>query len=169
MTGKVWLYRPGSDQGPAGKHKTAWRGHQRIIPIGPRGQAITRPYLKTDLHAYLFSPRESMDTFRAEQRRNRKTKVQPSQVNRRKEKPKERPGERYRVSSFALAMARGCKRAGIPHWHPHQLRHTKATEIRREAGLDVARAVLGHRSPKTTEVYAELDTFKAAAIMERLG
>src|SRR5437762_8652985 len=106
MTGKVWLYRPGSDQGPAGKHKTAWRGHQRVIPIGPRGQAILRPYLKTDLSAYLFSPRESMAAFRAEQRRNRKTKVQPSQIDRRKRKPKKCLGERYRVSSYALAIAR---------------------------------------------------------------
>jgi integrase len=54
-------------------------------------------------------------------------------------------------------------------WHPHQLRHTKATEIRREAGIDAARAVLGHRSPAITEVYAELDMDKAAAIMERIG
>jgi integrase len=54
-------------------------------------------------------------------------------------------------------------------WHPHQLRHTKATEIRREAGIDAARAVLGHRSPAITETYAELDMGKAAAIMERIG
>ena len=62
-----------------------------------------------------------------------------------------------------------CKAAALPHWHPHQLRHTKATEIRRAAGLDAARAVLGHRTPTITEVYAEIDTGKAAEIMERLG
>ena len=54
-------------------------------------------------------------------------------------------------------------------WYPHQLHHAKATEIRREAGLDAARAVLGHRTPAITEVYAEIDTAKAAAIMEKLG
>jgi integrase len=54
-------------------------------------------------------------------------------------------------------------------WHPHQLRHTKATEIRKEAGLDAARAVLGHRSPQITEVYAELDTEKAMKVMAKLG
>jgi integrase len=54
-------------------------------------------------------------------------------------------------------------------WHPHRLRHTKATEIRREAGLDAARAVLGHRSPAITEVYAEIDVGKAAEVMEKLG
>lgn len=57
----------------------------------------------------------------------------------------------------------------IPAWHPHQLRHNKATEIRREARLDAARAVLGHRSPAVTEVYAEVDTAKASEIMGRLG
>jgi hypothetical protein len=57
----------------------------------------------------------------------------------------------------------------LPPWHPHQLRHTKATEIRRAVGLDAARAVLGHRSPAVTEVYAELDQTKAAEVMERLG
>jgi integrase len=57
----------------------------------------------------------------------------------------------------------------VPHWHPHQLRHTKATEVRKEAGLDAARAVLGHRSPVITEHYAELDVSKAADVMERLG
>jgi hypothetical protein len=54
-------------------------------------------------------------------------------------------------------------------WHPNQLRHAKATEIRREAGLDAARAVLGHRSPVITETYAEQDMATAAAVMERLG
>src|SRR5262249_9588904 len=29
------------------------------------------------------------------------------------------------------------------HWHPNRLRHTRATEIRRIAGLDVAKTVLG--------------------------
>jgi integrase len=185
MSGKVWLYRPGSDQGPHGNHKTAHRGQKRIIPIGPRGQEIVRQYLKTDLHAYLFSPREAVEELRAEQRARRKTKVQPSQVCRKKRNPKRKAHDRYAVRSYAVAIGRACIRADeqahtqhpeipadqviIPHWHPHQLRHTKATEIRREAGLDAARAVLGHRSPTITEVYAEIDVNKAAEIMARLG
>jgi integrase len=58
---------------------------------------------------------------------------------------------------------------GIVPWHVNQLRHTKATEIRRTSGLDAARAVLGHRSPEVTEVYAEVDQAKAAEIMGRIG
>jgi integrase len=54
-------------------------------------------------------------------------------------------------------------------WHPHQLRHTRALELKREVGLDVARAVLGHRTPIITEHYATLDVAKAAEVMARLG
>jgi integrase len=169
MTGKVWLYRPGSDQGPEGDHKTAHRGHSRVVPLGPRCQEIIREHLKTDVSAYLFNPSESMAEFRAERRRQRKTKVQPSQVCRKKRKPKRKPGNRYTTGSYGRAIRRACEKAGVPHWYPHQLRHAKATEIRREAGLDAARAVLGHRTPSVTEVYAEIDQEKAAAVMEKLG
>ena len=54
-------------------------------------------------------------------------------------------------------------------WNPNQLRHAAATEIRKIAGLDAARVVLGHRSPSITETYAEIDTGKAAEIMGRIG
>jgi hypothetical protein len=36
-------------------------------------------------------------------------------------------------------------------------------------GLGGRRAVLGHRSPQTPEVYAELDAGRAAEVMEKLG
>jgi integrase len=49
------------------------------------------------------------------------------------------------------------------------LRHLRALELKREAGLDVARAVLGHRSPSITEHYATLDIAKAAACIAMLG
>jgi integrase len=186
MTGKVWLYRPK-------EHKTAWRGHDRVIALGPRAQEIVRQHLKPNVEAYLFSPRDAMEAHWAERRRRRTTKVQPSQVCRRKVRPKRQPGERYTVDSYRAAVQRGieaanraalcdackvpgveelcdaCRARQLPQWHPHQLRHTKATEIRREAGLDAARAVLGHRSPAITEVYAELDVGRAAEVMERLG
>ena len=73
------------------------------------------------------------------------------------------------MSSYDRAILLACVKANVPHWHPNQLRHTKATEIRREAGLDAACVVLGHRSPQITEVYAELDVNKAAEVMGALG
>jgi hypothetical protein len=51
----------------------------------------------------------------------------------------------------------------------HQLRHLRALELKREFGLDVARAVLGHRSPVVSELYAGLDLGAAAAAMQKIG
>lgn len=166
MTGKIWLYRPGSDQAH-GTHKTAWRDHDKVIAIGPKAQEVVRPYLKPDLRAYLFCPAESMEAFHAARRQGRK--ITPRSKPPRQVSSKRRPGDHYTVASYRYAIVRACRKVGVPAWHPHQLRHTKATEIRREAGLDGARAVLGHRSPQITEVYAELDLSRAAEIMERLG
>lgn len=39
---------------------------------------------------------------------------------------------------------------------------------RREFGLDVARAVLGHASPVVTEVYTEMDQAKASEAMGKI-
>jgi hypothetical protein len=67
--------------------------------------------LKPNLYSYLFSPHETMDALRLKQRQERKSKVQPSQMNRRKAKPKRKPGDCYPVGSYAVAIARACKKA----------------------------------------------------------
>jgi integrase len=54
-------------------------------------------------------------------------------------------------------------------WHPHQIRHTTATLIRKEFGIEATRTVLGHASAGITEVYAELDQGKAREVMARIG
>ena len=84
-------------------------------------------------------------------------------------RPKGAPGERYTADSYRRAITEGCKNAGIDPWHPHQLQHDAATRLRREFGLDVAGAVLGHKSPAVTEVYAELDRARAVDAMEEIG
>jgi integrase len=185
-SGAVWLYRPSA-------HKTAHHGHGRTVAIGPKAQEVIRAFLTLDTQAYLFSPRLALEEVRRSRRLRRKTPVQPSQQYRRKRKPRRQPGERYTTGSYGKSIRKAieranteraceackelkpadrcaaCKANAIPVWHPHQLRHTAATKIRREAGLDVARVVLGHRSPQITELYAELDTTRAAAVMEKLG
>jgi integrase len=160
--GKTWVFRPDS-------HKTEHHGFARVVFLGPRAQAVLAPFLDREPGAYCFSPREALADLRARQRAARKTKVQPSQEDRRKRAPRKQPGVRYSVDTYGNAVERACLKAGVPPWQPNQLRHAKATEIRREVGLDAARAVLGHRSPQITEVYAELDLGKAAEVMERLG
>jgi integrase len=168
-TGQVWQYRPGSDAGPEGRHKTAHHGHTRIILLGPRAIEIVRRRLVPNVTDYLFSPARALAEWNAARRVARKTRVQPSQQFRRRKRPKTKAGERYTTGTYRQAIERACKRAGIATWSPNQLRHAKATEIRRVAGLDTVAAVLGHRSVKTSEIYALQDLAKAEKIMSAIG
>ena len=59
--GPIWLYRPES-------HKTQHLGHERIVELGPRSQNILKRFLRPDLDAYLFSPRDAVDEHRIERR-----------------------------------------------------------------------------------------------------
>jgi integrase len=54
-------------------------------------------------------------------------------------------------------------------WHPHQLRHNAATNLRREHGVELARIILGHATAFTTEIYAEVDRREAIEIIARIG
>jgi integrase len=161
-SGQIWAYTPES-------HKTEHHGKRRTIYLGPRAQAILRPWLRTDRSACLFSPAQAMAERRAAMRERRKTAVQPSQWSRVKRRPAKAAGNADSVDSYRRAIAYGCQRAAISIWHPHQLRHNAATRLRKEFGLDVARAVLGHSSPAVTELYAQLDESKAIEAMERTG
>ncbi|HEY1380227.1 MAG TPA: site-specific integrase, partial [Gemmataceae bacterium] len=52
-SGRVWQYRPV-------QHKMAYRGRRRVVAIGPRGQAIVKPFLTLDTQAHLFSPAQGL-------------------------------------------------------------------------------------------------------------
>jgi integrase len=91
-SGRIWIYRPES-------HKTEHHGHRREIYLGPRAQVIVRPFLRTDLQAYLFSPKDAEAERLRLMREKRKTKVQPSQLNRKKKKPKKLLGDHYDVAA----------------------------------------------------------------------
>jgi len=75
----------------------------------------------------------------------------------------------YDSHSYAHRVRDACRRAKCAHWSPGQLRHAAATAIQHEAGLDAARAVLGHRDAQTTTIYAERDLKQAAAVARRIG
>ena len=57
---------------------------------------------------------------------------------------------------YGQKIARACKRLGVAHWHPHQLRHLAGSEVRDVHGLDAAQAFLGHSSAKMSEHYAKV-------------
>jgi integrase len=65
-----------------------------------------------------------------------------------------KPFDRRTIARYVAAVA---KRAGIGHVHPHQLRHTLATQaINRGMSLEAIAAMLGHRSMDMTLVYARI-------------
>ena len=74
---------------------------------------------------------------------------------------------RHRLGPEAWAELRAWERKH--RFHPHQLRHTAATRWRKEFGSDAALVLLGDRTTRMIDVYAEKDREKAAQIMERIG
>lgn len=62
--------------------------------------------------------------------------------------------DRHRVGRIVRRVAR---KAGLGHVHPHQLRHTLATQaINRGMRLEAIAALLGHRSLRMTLTYARI-------------
>jgi integrase len=174
-TGPVWLYSPE-------QHKTRWKGLSRVVPIGPRGQAVLTPFLDRDPGTFLFSPREALRSLFVEQRARRKSKVYPSQ-RRDWEKRLETIGDVYSVNQLDKAIARAVvkenarrmKLAGagqfhpVPHWSANQLRHLHATLVRKRYGLEAAQVVLGHAKADVTQVYAARDGQLAAKVAAEIG
>jgi hypothetical protein len=178
-SGEVWQYRPAS-------HKTEYRGRERIIFIGPKAQAVILPYLLREGTAYCFSPAESEAKRHDEMRARRKGKVQPSQRNRRKHHRIRAPKTQYTKDGYARAVRRAIDKANreitkqateagitdpqlLTHWHPNQLRHTRATEVRRQYGLEAAQVILGHAQADVTQIYAERDNALAVEVTRKIG
>ena len=142
-----------------------------------------------DGEVFCFSPAESEKARRQQQREQRKTKVQPSQRNRRSKSPKKQAREFYDHWSYRRAIHRACDLAFPPpngldkerdkqkivawkkshRWSPNRLRHSAATAIRRQFGLEAAQVTLGHASADVTQVYAERDSAKAVEVMRLIG
>lgn len=164
MSGSVWDYVPKS-------HKTEHHNRKRLIPIGPRGQEILKPYLAAaKVEQFLFRPDEAEKVRNDLRRSSRQSPMTPSQAKRqRKEAPVRPPGERYQRTSYTRAITRACKLANVTQWSPNQLRHNAATELRKEHGLEGVRTVLGHSSADMTETYAEIDFDLARSIMLASG
>jgi integrase len=188
-SGPVWAFTPRD-------HKTAHRSRGRTVYLGPRAQEVLLPWLKADPDGYVFSPAEAEAARNAAKRATRRTPLSPSHRARKPKRSRKRaPGARYLITSYAHAVARGCDRA-FPHptlasvrkkdltpeqreelnawrrshrWHPHQLRHAAATEIRARYGLEAAQLVLGHAQADVTQIYAERDLDRARAIMGEIG
>lgn len=195
-----WTYRPG-------QHKTLHHGKQRVVMIGPRGQRILEEFMVgsfvVNASGPLFSPRQAREERFAAMRAKRKSKVTPSQENRRSAKPEVTPAEKYTPHSYAHAIRVAAQKANpLPsalarrkgekekdwkkrltpaehaavriwrrahHWHPNQLRHLYASEVRKTHGLEAVQVLLGHAKANITEMYAERDLTLAAFVASKVG
>jgi integrase len=138
MAGTVWTYTPA-------RHKNLFRGHARVVYLGPRAQEILRPWQRTNLQEHLFQPCEAVDWRRRRQHAARKTPLHygnrpGSNV---KPKPAKRPRGHYTTASYFRAVTYGCELAfGMPAALRHRpkdespaerkVRYAKAREWRRE-------------------------------------
>lgn len=171
-SGDVWEFRPA-------RYKTEHRNDaddpdlERVVYLGPKAQALIRPFLDEAGDGYLFSPRRSERARNAAKREGRKTPRWPAhqrvEERRRGERPRAEPGECYDVASYRRAIQRACRKAGVAAWAPNQLRHSRLTEIRRRYGLEASRVCGGHREVGVTQHYAEQDHQLARRVMGECG
>lgn len=154
----VWVYTPK-------QHKTAHHGHKRTVLIGP----AARTELGEPGKGFVFNPRKAAGEIAQARRANRKTPFYPSDERRNLAPPKRLLRSFFTTASYGRAIARACERAGVPPWAPNQLRHAALTEFRAKFGLEVARAIGGHKSAVTTEIYAEKPAEAMLKAVEELG
>ncbi|MEO0632134.1 MAG: tyrosine-type recombinase/integrase, partial [Planctomycetota bacterium] len=143
-TSSPWVYTPR-------RHKNEHHGKSRVIPIGPRAQSILETHLHARLDEAVFQPtvRRFSGTFEASH-----TRQAPAG---------------YTTAGYRRAITRACELAGVPAWSPNRLRHNRATEVRRQFGVDGAGAVLGHSRLETTQIYAERNEQLASEIARQTG
>jgi len=161
VTGKVWLYRPRS-------HKNAKRGHGRVIYLGGKAQETVAPLLVgRALDSYLFDPRESV-------RERAQANAEQGGKRRENQTPDVRKTGRrvqgcYTTTTYQRAITRACEAADVPHWTSHQLRHLAATNARKAFGAEAALLVLGDKSTRLVDVYAEKDHERAQEVIAKIG
>lgn len=155
-SGDVWCFVPHS-------HKTEHHDRQRRIFIGPQAQEILKPWLNRTDDSFAFCPRESVIAKPASRRK-------PLSQRERARRPRlRRRGLRYTNDSYRRAVTRGCETAKVPAWTPNQLRHSRATVLRAQFGLEAAQTVLGHSQVNVTQIYAERDFASARRIIGLVG
>ena len=169
-SGDIWIYEPE-------KHKNRWRGHRRLIPLGPQAQELIAPFLDRPVSEYMFSPAEA-EAWRNEQRRlkrKRKPQAYPHKSKARVIRgeaiksriSKRTKGNHYSPDSYRRAVTYGIKKSNsarskisadfikVINWTPYQLRHTFATKVRRSHGVEAAQLGLGHARTNIVDIYAE--------------
>jgi len=159
----VWRYVPR-------RHKTAHRGKQRHVAIGPEAQAIIEAHTAgRSARAYVFTPQRSVP---ARKPRGGVISMEPR-------KPSPRAGKRFTKDAILRAVTRAIQKANtaraekglppLPHWTPYQLRYTRLREIRKAGGREAAQAIAGHSRATMTDHYAPANWSRAARFAAKHG
>jgi integrase len=146
-SGSVWIYRPST-------HKMEHKGRDRVILIGPKAQEILRPYLLRDENKFCFL-RHCGKPYKRWHYSN--------QINTACDRAFPAPPSVKNVPAKLKSWKKKHR------WAPNRLRHSAATAIRQEFGLEAAQVILGHASADVTQVYAERDQAKAVEVMAKIG
>jgi integrase len=151
-----WLYVPGSDVGPSGRHKTSYRGRVHVIPLaGPAKAILERRVTQWDSKEYVFQPAQSMREWHGQQLLRRDTPM--STGNRpgtnRTGDSLIKPGACFKPVSLNTAFHRACDRVSIAPFTPYDLRRSTATRVRAQIDKEAAKSLLGHSSTNVTDIY----------------
>lgn len=152
------------------ENKNGWRGQTQTYYLGKQAQALLKPFVKADPTDYWFSPAAA----RKEQYDANAKAPEEERAKKRKANPKRRPGAAYTTRSYRRHIYRALqklreKKQSEDRFHPHQIRHTVGTDIRKSHGAEGSRVALGHARLSTTEIYAERDLALARRIARDRG
>ena len=167
-----WLYIPGRDFSPVGKHKTMRFERMKVIPLAKESQQILSKRIKDfDSTDYIFSPKETVNALLARKAKERRTPL--SCGNRpgtnRKEHPMIKPRARYDHHTLRRACQRACKKAGVEPFVPYDLRRSMATRTRATLGKEATKVLLGHAKTSTTEIYLLEEVQEAVKVAKLLA
>ena len=141
----TWRYRPPM-------HKTAHRGQQRDVPIGPQARSILERHAEGRApEDHVFDPRRSLARV-----------VSNGATIKLRRRASPRVGLMFTPAAVRVAIQRAAVAAGVQAWTPYQLRYLRLREIRRDYGPEAARATAGHTRDSMTAHYAP-PSWEAAA------
>lgn len=132
-SGRCWVWRPSL-------HKNAWRGHARVVVLGPRARAVLAMQRRREPRSALVFPCRHRG---------------------------EPTGRGYTASAYSRVVAMAAARAGLAGMTPYACRHSAKDRFARAGGIAWAAAALGHASTATTDGYGtrhDLDLATRAAL-----
>lgn len=130
---KPWIYRPPF-------FKTQWRGMIRAVLIGPRARKILAKYRDNEFDGYPFCPARVIaeGVILANGHHHQTLKTKTASI------PTKRGIACWNTSTYTMALRSYCNKCKCTLWTANRLRHSFATQVRREYGIVVASYLCGH-------------------------